>query len=943
MNRINFHPSCQFVHQNASTNIQCEVGRDKFTQKLNKFTVNAAKEEHCEGQYKTFSQVIKFDDQTDVHYFPALWKGDPPMAPVNQGYSHAAQTLKKYIIDIMNRRVSTSEMRSSSVPCGLNIGSLSRKISDFWSTLLKENFVFSFKNTLEIAAYCSLEREYNCWDWTFQVAISDWERKTSNLINPIEDVHKAMILANKKMKELPEYVSKQYKILQNEMDIFFNGDNSETLAQWRANFQLKLQQLSVELKNQAETQCQVFLQKKQSISAFAQQTKITVEKIKLKVQENIQYLKDEQISLQASLEKNDLDTKQLSKLLSRDLFNPEKVERYKVFGIDGSLVEKIISIKQKSGGNLSEEDLKYILLKLLTVDQVGIVLKYSTPHEDELKRMFNELWEDVIKQFPETLPTRNLDVPEEVERSITKHIGKHDGVLISLMRTEKFKNWKEGKIPLFKPEEEHFNTTWAERGMRAVTTMFRKDHYYMKIYHVTSSVLQEANSHVGKYTTVETDFNPKLVSELLREVDTFFEYHTSKITDYTISFTSEYTYELYIRACSSAIPIFQKIAKKFEDANNPRLHLEKYEKTPLFTLYKNQYQQTEAEEAIGDTICAYLEEPLKAQVNGVLCTAIIDKVKKSDVYYLTDKMALKVKVLIDLHKKSDFQDYMVYVRDIRECLSVCTTNYITIFADKKVHCSKFSKLQMLAHEKVNNLVEIVRNNVPTNTKPNLKEWLAEFSKLIISHFGISIKVDDHFKGYNHLQELNLENLKKKLMKQIDDLEMKVSQSFNQILFQDVIEHNKEPLEKHLKVLLGCTSQCPFCGEQCDLNEHSIQDQLHRTEVHRVGCLGGCKNKRTKILDTNFCPEQVASNSWVFYIEGNEIHYRDYQTIYKEWSITPNITSRSTKYWKWFAMNYRKELAEEFHAKPAKMIPSWLYEWEEIVKDLQEVYHVGILD
>ncbi len=348
------------------------------------------------------------------------------MAPVNQGYSHAAQALKKNIIEIMNSRGSASAKGSTNKFCGLTIASLNQKISDFWSTLLKENFVFSFKNTLEIAAYRSLEREYNHWDWTFQVAISDWERKTHNLINPIDDVRKAMTLVNEKMKELPEYVSEQYKKLQKEMDIFFNGDNRETLAQWKANFQLKLYQLSVELKNQAETQCQVFLQKKKSISAFAQQTKSTVEKIKLKVQENIQYLKDEQICLQENLEKNILDTRQLSKLLSRDLFSPEKVERYKVFGIDGSLIEAIISIKKRSGGNMSEEGLKYILLNLLTIDEVGIVLKYSTPHEDELKKMFNELWEDVIKQFPQTLPTRNLDVPEEVERSKSLRTGKRE-------------------------------------------------------------------------------------------------------------------------------------------------------------------------------------------------------------------------------------------------------------------------------------------------------------------------------------------------------------------------------------------------------------------------------------------------------------------------------------------------------------------------------------
>ena len=90
MHRIKYYPSCQFVHQNAAINIKSEVGRAKFTQKLNKFTVDAAREEHCEGQYESFNQVIQFHDQTDVHYFNGLWKGDPPMAPVNHGYSHAA-------------------------------------------------------------------------------------------------------------------------------------------------------------------------------------------------------------------------------------------------------------------------------------------------------------------------------------------------------------------------------------------------------------------------------------------------------------------------------------------------------------------------------------------------------------------------------------------------------------------------------------------------------------------------------------------------------------------------------------------------------------------------------------------------------------------------------------------------------------------------------------
>ena len=99
MKKVNLSPSCQFVHQShGTTNKKAEIGGLKFSQKLDKFTLLAAEEEHCEGDYKCFSDVIKFDDQTDVYHFPGLWKGDPPMAPVNHGYSIAAQKIKHRFI-----------------------------------------------------------------------------------------------------------------------------------------------------------------------------------------------------------------------------------------------------------------------------------------------------------------------------------------------------------------------------------------------------------------------------------------------------------------------------------------------------------------------------------------------------------------------------------------------------------------------------------------------------------------------------------------------------------------------------------------------------------------------------------------------------------------------------------------------------------------------------
>ena len=183
MTKIKRNSSCQFIHQNAGVNVKGEVSRAKFTQKLNQFTIDAAAEEHCEGQYEAFKDVIQFDDQKDIHYFPGLWKGDPPMAPVNPGYSHTAQFLKHQFIQDLCKRTSLKATSLEDARSGdLNLSSYPITISDFWEALMKEKFVFSFKNTHEIKAYNSLEAAYYNWSWVFKSKMLEWEQKLKMLL-----------------------------------------------------------------------------------------------------------------------------------------------------------------------------------------------------------------------------------------------------------------------------------------------------------------------------------------------------------------------------------------------------------------------------------------------------------------------------------------------------------------------------------------------------------------------------------------------------------------------------------------------------------------------------------------------------------------------------------------------------------------------------------------
>ena len=143
------------------------------------------------------------------------------------------------------------------------------------------------------------------------------------------------------------------------------------------------------------------------------------------------------------------------------------------------------------------------------------------------------------------------------------------------------------------------------------------------------------------------------IHELLQLMDRSITAHCSQDVG-GISFTPAYRLDVYMIVCGYAIVQFEIMAKKFEDKNDPKLYLEKHQKIPLFIKFKNQYKLTEAEEAIADTFCAYLGEPIKTQVEKSLGAKMVDKMKASQYHQFANKMALKVTILRDLYKKKRF-------------------------------------------------------------------------------------------------------------------------------------------------------------------------------------------------------------------------------------------------------------------------------------------------
>ncbi|XP_003465363.2 interferon-induced very large GTPase 1-like [Cavia porcellus] len=230
MKQVKISPSCLFVHQNVMEVTVKEQtmegqGRRRLQQKLDEMAVIAAEQEQC-SNVSCFSDVIQFDVNTHVYYFPHLWDGNPPMAPPNPRYSHNIQELKSKIL-LMAKQESRGNI--------MKISDMKFRVEDLWRALLSENFIFSFRNTREVKAMTKLETMYNQWSWKLKSHVLHLQNQLNNQIQngKIQTLERSSL-------EGP--ITEKYETIKEDLEKYFKEDpESEILIQWKGNFENKLQ------------------------------------------------------------------------------------------------------------------------------------------------------------------------------------------------------------------------------------------------------------------------------------------------------------------------------------------------------------------------------------------------------------------------------------------------------------------------------------------------------------------------------------------------------------------------------------------------------------------------------------------------------------------------------------------------------------------------------
>ena len=267
MSEVQLQPSCHIIHQHVAA-IEADEkmmqGRLKTKYNLDKMTKTAGEEQGVETRYTYFTDVIKFDHEKDVSFFPDLWSGKPPMGRVSSDYGEEAQHLKVAIVT--NCKAVTK----------YSLSNLRAHLERLWKALLQEDFVFTFQNIFEIVTFKTLEKKFSDWSWELRTEMSEWEREAQIKLCACNTEEKLNDVNAKLVDELGWLINEKQMEHEKKMLDYFNESNNERMLKWKPDILQRLEHLHSKLAHHAEEHClQVYQAQKSRAEADNEKGKLS--------------------------------------------------------------------------------------------------------------------------------------------------------------------------------------------------------------------------------------------------------------------------------------------------------------------------------------------------------------------------------------------------------------------------------------------------------------------------------------------------------------------------------------------------------------------------------------------------------------------------------------------------------------------------------------------
>ncbi|XP_060588540.1 interferon-induced very large GTPase 1-like [Ruditapes philippinarum] len=237
------------VHQNVIDTTARENLRTGLNALIETLDCAAKNAGEIEGirEIKAFHQVIDFDTNANVWYLPSYWQGNPPMARVNATYSDRVFDKKGTLLQ------KALECKDKSYK---SLGDAAIHIRDLWKGVLTEDFVFSFRNSLEIKVYIHMEE-------TLKDILIKFEDKIENkhvilsqkYFSECSNQQHLPDTSDRLVKQMRTILAENLSLAVEEVNEYFdNSEYKDILVQWQDFAKKRTEALYLELEDRIRTE-----------------------------------------------------------------------------------------------------------------------------------------------------------------------------------------------------------------------------------------------------------------------------------------------------------------------------------------------------------------------------------------------------------------------------------------------------------------------------------------------------------------------------------------------------------------------------------------------------------------------------------------------------------------------------------------------------------------
>ncbi|XP_073491938.1 interferon-induced very large GTPase 1-like isoform X2 [Aquarana catesbeiana] len=530
--------------------------------------------------------------------------------------------------------------------------------------------------------------------------------------------------------------------------------------------------------------------------------------------------------------------------------------------------------------------------------------KKKKPKIKEVKREFEGMWKRTLTDLQiEKLKTRivSRSMFQQIMNDMSNKGSAVNEHLLSVMDLADITQTD------FKMDEIYIERGWFTK----LTDKFRsKNEHFDKINGFARSLIDICKKYIREKVETGEDYCDNYCQELLHMITTEISKQSRNL-----HLSSWFEVDIKLHILRKASREFQEMHEKFIRENDPKLCLEKlkpgYLETFISIFQEKDIYQTKAKE-----FCERCLKPaMMDHVFHHLGQKIVDEIISSDRKFSSRRFFQEF-LMKELLNEMSFQKYVDYMLFYEKYTKAWILNYIATYVKPQILKPLQENLLSSLDKKINEALT-EDNSVKRSTVSDFLNSVCEILKeeLVIPQNEMQAVTFQNTADVGQFSsdiQLFLRDTETEVLSELQSMDIKSVLSRVTVKPQDVL----------FRKVVGCGEQCPFCAVPCEAGGDKHKE--HFATFHRPKGLGGYRRCDTRILTTDTCSTSVPSDG-IFQCletEGKWHPYKEYRTIYPDWSIQPDLSIQSSDYWKYIFLMFNEKFAEEYNAKPAEIPDGW---------------------